>query len=67
MHLRRFQLELSLPLQPWHAQLIICPEPAGSITERPAGTVVAEFDSPLALLEWLERDLISEMERPGLR
>lgn len=67
MHLRRFQLELSLPLQPWHARLIICPEPVESITEQPAATIVAEFDSPLALLEWLERDLISEMGRPGLR
>jgi|GEM_PF-5694402 len=65
----KYRLELSQSSQNWCARLTPLPDPApdpANPAPNPALTW-AEFDSPLALLEWLEKDLPLDAEFLGLR
>jgi len=64
MNARTYQLCVTVDRDHWQATLHALPVGAG-----PPGTAddPHTFTSPLALLEWLERDLPDPPVRPGLK
>ncbi|GGJ76595.1 hypothetical protein GCM10008939_20920 [Deinococcus aquiradiocola] len=64
MNARTYQLRVTVEHDHWQATLHTVP--AGT---SPPGTPgdAQTFTSPLALLEWLERDLQDPSTRPGLK
>lgn len=66
MTARRYRLELRQNLGQWRARLLALPGPAPSPDPIPELPEWVEFDTPLALLEWLERDLAPDATPRGL-
>lgn len=66
MKARRYRLELRQDPDQWRARLLALPGPAPHAGPVPELAGWVEFDRPLALLEWLERDLGPDVIPRGL-